>query len=225
MINRYSLVASKDKIFKSLGKLEFTNDYFLSYNISPLDHSYIITQEAQDVIQKYRWGLLPASSRQGMNSGNLYNARSQGIVSRPSYRIPIRQKRCVVLADSFYVFDKKGQAYRVYKRDKGVILFAGLYDQCYTGGIEQNTFTIITSPSNREVARHHDTSPVILEEDDMKVWLDNSSSVSHVLGFLKPNDNYTISLYKVSPELKDKDYNNPILHEEVVSDITLFDLQ
>lgn len=225
MIDRYSLVASKDKIFKALGKLEFTADYFLSYNISPLDFSYIITQEDKSIIQKYRWGLLPEWSRQGINSGNLYNARSQGIVSRPSYRIPIRQKRCIVLADSFYVLDKEGQPYRVYKKNKGVILFAGLYDQCYTGGKEQNTFTIITSPSNREVSRYHESSPVILEEDDVNIWLDNSSSIDRVLALLKPNDNYTISLYKVSSNLKDKEYNNPILHEEVVSDITLFDLQ
>jgi len=225
MIDRYSLVASKDKISKLLGRVEFTTEYYLSYNVSPLDYSYIITQEARDVVQKYRWGLLSASSRQGVNSGNLYNARSKGIVSKPSYRIPIRQKRCVVLADSFYVFDKKGEAYRVYNRDKGVILFAGLYDQCYTGGKEQNTFTIITSPSNREVARHHDSSPVILDEEAMNLWLDTSSSIDTVLSLIKPNDNYTISLYKVSANLKDKAYNNPILHEEVISDVTLFDLQ
>jgi len=224
MIDRYSLVASKDKIFKSLGKLEFTTDYFLSYNISPLDQSYIITQEDRSLIQCYRWGLLPAWSRQGINSGNLYNARTQGIVSKPSYRIPIRQKRCVVLADSFYVFDKMGYAYRVFKKDHGVILFAGLYDQCYTGGKEQKTFTIITSPANREVARHHDRSPVILGKKDMDTWLDNSSSISNILGLLKPNDNYSISLYKVSPDLQNKEINNPILHEEVISDMTLFDL-
>lgn len=225
MIDRFSLVASKDKISKVFGKLEFTSDYYLSYNISPLDYSYIVTQEDKTLIQKYRWGLLPAWSRQGINSGNLYNARSQGIVSKPSYRIPIRQKRCLVLADSFYIFDKSGQPYRVYNRDKGLILFAGLYDQCYTGGKEQNTFTFITSPSNREVARHHDTSPVILNEDDANIWLDNSSPVSEVLGLLKPNDNYTISLYKVSSDLKNKEFDNPILHEEITSDITLFDLQ
>lgn len=225
MIDRYSLVSSKDKIFKALGKVEFTSDYYLSYSISPLDHSYIITQEERKLVQKYRWGLLPAWSRQGINCGNLYNARSQGIVSKPSYRIPIRQKRCLVLADSFYVFDKTGQPYRVYKRNKGVILLAGLYDQCYSGGKEQNTFTIITNKSNKEVARHHDVSPVILDGDDVNAWLDNSSSINQVLDLLSPNENYTISLYKVSHQLKDKEFNNPILHEEVVSDMTLFDLQ
>lgn len=225
MIDRYSLVSSKDKIYNALGKVEFTSDYYLSYSISPLDHSYIITQEDRSLIQRYRWGLLPAWSRQGINCGNLYNAKSKGIVSKPSYRIPIRQKRCVVLADSFYIFDKSGQPYRVYKRNKGVILFAGLYDQCYTGGKEQKTFTIITSYSNKEVARHHEVSPVILKDENINIWLDNSSSINKVLDVLRPNENYTISLYKVSSQLKDKEFNNPILHEEVTSDITLFDLQ
>ena len=225
MIDRFSLVSSKDKIYKALGKHEFTSDYYLSYNISPLDYSYIITQEERDLIQKYRWGLLPATSRQGNNSGNLYNARSQGIVSKPSYRIPIRQKRCLVLADGFYVLDKEGQAYRAYNKNKGVILFAGLYDQCYTGGNEQKTFTIITSNSNREVSRYHNTSPVILDGEAIDVWLNPYSSIQDVLSLLKTNENYTLSLYKVSSDLKKKDFNNPTLHEEIVSDITLFDLQ
>lgn len=225
MINRYSLVASKEKISKRLGKLEFNSEYYLSYNIAPLSNSFIITQEESALVQNYTWGLLPEWSRQGINSGNLYNARSQGIVSKPSFRIPIRQKRCLVLADSFYVLDKNEEAYRVYNRNEGVLLFAGLYDQCYTNGCVQNTFTIITAPSNRVVSRYNDISPVILNDEDAELWLNNSSSLNSLLSILKPNDNYSLSTYKVSSELKDANFNNPILHEEIVSDITLFDLQ
>jgi len=225
MINRYSLVASIEKISKCLGKLEFSADYYLSYNISPLDHCYIITQEENQLIQRYRWGLLPAWSRQGINSGNLYNARAQGIVSKPSFRIPIRQKRCLVLADSFYVMNSNKEAYRVYNRNEGVLLFAGLYDQCHTGGVEQNTFTLITVPSNREVSRYSSVSPLILNEENQQNWLSNVSSLDKILSMLKPNENYTLSAYKVSSELTNKDFNNPTLHEEIVSDITLFDLQ
>lgn len=225
MINRYSLVASKEKISKRLGKLEFNSEYYLSYNIAPLADSFIITQEERSLVQNYKWGLLPEWSRQGINSGNLYNARSQGIVSKASFRIPIRQKRCLVLADSFYVMNKKEEAYRVYKRDEGILLFAGLYDQCHTGGRVQNTFTIITAPSNRLISRYNDTSPVILNDADAELWLNNSSSLPDLLSLLKPNDSYSLSTYKVSSELKDADFNNPTLHEEIVSDITLFDLQ
>lgn len=224
MINRFSLVASKEKIFKTLGRLEFSNDYYLSYNISPLDYSYIITQEEKSLIQKYRWGLVPAWSRQGINTGNLYNARSQGIVSKPSFRIPIRQKRCVILADSFYVIEKNGEAQRVYNRNKGVLLFAGLYDQCYAGGELQSTFTMITVPANREVSRCSDISPVLLSETDKEEWLSNTSSISTVLELLKPTENYTLSSYKISSEVKNKEFNNPTLHEEIVNDMTLFDL-
>lgn len=225
MINRYSLVASKEKITKALGKLEFSSDYYLSYNICPLDFSFIITQEERSLIQNYRWGLLPEWSRQGNNSGNLYNARSQGIVSKPSYRIPIRQKRCVILADSYYVCDKEDKAYRVFKRDQGVILFAGLYDTCSTGGRIQKTFTMITVPSNREISRYSNCSPMILNDELMEIWLNNSTPIQEVLSILKPNDNYTLSAYNISSELKNPEFNNPTLHEEIVSDVTLFDLQ
>lgn len=225
MINRYSLVASKEKITKALGKLEFSCDYYLSYNICPLDFSYVITQEEKSLIQNYRWGLLPEWSRQGHNSGNLYNARSQGIVSKPSYRIPIRQKRCVILADSYYVWDKENNAYRVFKRDQGVVLMAGIYDICQTGGRIQKTFTMITVPANREVARYSNSSPVILSKNDAETWLNHSTSIKDALSILKSNDNYTLSVYKVSSDLKNQEFNNPTLHEEIVSDITLFDLQ
>lgn len=225
MINRYSLVVSKEKISKALGKVEFSNDYYLSYNISPLDYSYIITQEEKNLIQKYRWGLVPEWSRQGINTGNLYNARSQGIVSKPSFRIPIRQKRCIIIADSFYTIGKNEEAYRVYNRNQGVLLFAGLYDQCSVGGQIQSTFTMITAPSNREVARSSDVSPVILSEEQKEEWLSSTTSIQKVLSLLKPNDNYTLSTYKISSEVKNREFNNPTLHEEIVSDMTLFDLQ
>lgn len=225
MINRYSLVASKEKINKTLGKMEFTDDYYLSYNISPLDYSYIITQEERSLIQKYRWGLVPEWSRQGINTGNLYNARCQGIVSKPSFRIPIRQKRCVILADSFYTIDKGGQAQRIYNRNEGVLLFAGLYDQCIIDGQMQSTYTMITVPANREVARSSDVSPVLLNKQEQEEWLSSNSSIQKVLSLLKPNENYTFSSYKISSEVQDQEFNNPTLHEEIVSDMTLFDLQ
>lgn len=224
MIDIYSLVVSKDKLLAFFGKKEFTSRYEWSYNIKPLDASYIITQEEPALIQRYVWGLLPSWSRHDENTGNLYNAKASSISTKPSFRIPIRQKRCIILAGSFYVSDSHHNFYRVFKRNNQVLCLAGIYDQWHDHDKQHNTFALITNQSNKELSRISSDSPVVLSEEEMEAWLNPQTRLSDAMSLLRMNPSNTLSMYRISNTIKDTSVNNPSLHEEIEISQTLFDL-
>ena len=129
MCGRFSLVLSKEKIEESLS-IKMSQDIQPSFNIAPTQLSYVITNENPNRLQLLHWGLLPHWSNDGKLSGKLINARTESISSKPSFRMPIRQKRCLVLADSFYEWKYYGQKkvpYRITMRNDDLMVICLLY--------------------------------------------------------------------------------------------------
>ena len=100
MCGRFSLATSKEKIQSEIPFVETANNLRLSYNIAPTQHANIVTNDSPERLQYVTWGLIPYWSKDGKNEGKLINARSEGIETKPSFRIPIRKRRCLILADS-----------------------------------------------------------------------------------------------------------------------------
>lgn len=223
MVSRYSLAVSKEKIFNIIGKKEFTKEYKYNYNIAPQQKSHIITQEMPEVIQYYTWGLLPSWTRQYNDQGNLYNARAEGISAKASYRIPIRQQRCLLLADSFYLFTPEKKAYRIFQKSDNLLLLAGVYDVWNKEDKLIKTYSMITCPANRDTSNLNAHSPVILTKEEAALWLDSQTSLDEVLATLKVNDSYTLSNYQIHSNIFNNHLNDPLIHEQCEVSNTLFD--
>jgi putative SOS response-associated peptidase YedK len=80
----------------------------------------------------------------------------------------------VVPADGFYEWagpKGKRQPLWIHPRDRGLMLFAGLYEFRYP---ERNhpevTFTIVTCPANSAIATN-DRMPVVLDERAAEDWM------------------------------------------------------
>ncbi len=114
MCTRFSFVALKE-VIENQFNLEIRNNLRNSYNIAPTHHANIITNENPERIQYLTWGLIPYTSRDGRNDGKLINARKEGIAGSSSFRMPIRKRRCLVLADSYYVWKKIDEEIKPYR--------------------------------------------------------------------------------------------------------------
>ena len=81
---------------------------------------------------------------------------------------PFKKHRCLVLADGFYEWDKKGSKrvpYRVMLKDEKPFAFAGICDYWKDKeGKELKSFSIITTDANELIAKIHDRMPVILSK-------------------------------------------------------------
>ena len=227
MCGRYSFASSKEKINKHFN-FNIKQDLQSSYNIAPTHNAYVITNEAPKKLQRLMWGLVPHWAKTSKIGSNLINARFETIATKPSFRIPIRKRRCLVLADGFYEWRRYGASkipYRITaKNSNDLLVFAGLWDVWNTpSGIPMQTFTIITTPPNEEMKMVHNRMPMILfSKEAQQEWI-SDLALSDALGLLKTPESDMLKLFPVSSKVNKPTYNEPDLYNSVEEPPTLFD--
>ena len=192
-----------------------------SYNISPGQLAPVITSENPRELQLYRFGMTPFWAKKAMY---LINARAEGdhnkeddpgykgargIITKPSFRKPIRSQRCLVIADAFIegtVKEKLSKPFVVYlKNNVRPFAFAGIWDEWTnreTGEICRG-FSIITTTANELLQKlPHHRSPVILDQRAEKKWLDTSLPLADVTKLLRPFPSELMNAYPIDPAIK-----------------------
>lgn len=90
---------------------------------------------AQDgsVIQCMKWGLVPSftGKTEKPDHFRMFNARSESVKEKASFRRLIPKNRCLVAVEGFYEWKKDGskkQPYYIHFQDHRPLVFAALYD-------------------------------------------------------------------------------------------------
>lgn len=225
MCGRFSFVTSPEKIRQQLGDIETGQNLKLSFNIAPTQHAYVLTNEEPDRLNYYRWGLIPHWAKDSKNASKLINARMEGIGAKPSFRVPIRKKRCLVIADSFYEWRTEGKVktpFRILPQNDSLLIMAGIWDTWYDGDYAVRTFSIITTPPNAEVAALHNRMPLVLPKaKEQQRWI-SDLSVEEVMDMLQPPPDGILKKYQVSERVNNVRNNTPDLHERIGEQGLLF---
>jgi putative SOS response-associated peptidase YedK len=97
------------------------------------------------------------------------NARAEEVNTKPAFREPFRQRRCLVPVENFYEWQKTGkgkQPYAAGLKGGGLMALAGLWDTWRSPAGERiRSFTIITTPPNELCAKLHNRMPVVLKPE------------------------------------------------------------
>ncbi len=99
------------------------------FNIAPTQRVLAVVNEEPPALMRLRWGLIPPESPTP-DPGRLstFNARIETLATSRLYRGPMRQQRCVILADGFYEWarDETGAKtpYWIRRRDREPFGFA-----------------------------------------------------------------------------------------------------
>jgi putative SOS response-associated peptidase YedK len=147
------------------------------------------TKETKYKLQAAKWGLIPFWTKRAPDYSSqmrTINCRDDSLIeNRGMWNTMKQRKRCVVVAEGFYEWLKKGPGGKekvphfVKRSDGELMCFAGLYDSVRYEGSEETlwTYTVITTDSNAQLKFLHDRMPVILEagSEKMKLWLDPDS--------------------------------------------------
>lgn len=227
MCGRYSMAVSREKLKQQFPELRLPASLLKkSYNIAPTHSAYVRNDQSPNQLQEMVWGLIPYWSKDGKNSGRLINARSEGIATKPSFRIPIRRRRCLVFADSFYEWKKVGTEklpYRILMRDEAVMVFAGIWDVWKNGNTVLQSFSIITTVPNKDMTLIHNRMPLIFKDKTLQQqWLDSTASLEAVIALMQPLEDGWLSIYPVSTQVNKVSNNSPNLHERFNANPTLF---
>ncbi len=161
-----------------------------------------------------KWGLVPYWSKDEKIGYRMINARAEGIEQKPSFKNPLRNKRCLVITNGFYEWKKAGSKTRIpyFIRLKSgePFAFAGLWDKWDKGKEPLLTFTIITSGNNELIAPVHNRMPVILHPKDEAAWLDPEiKNPAELLPLLKPYPAGEMEMYEVSTIVNSPENDGP----------------
>ncbi len=220
MCGRLSFVTTKEKIQEQFGdRLDLGDEPLeVSYNIAPTQQAYVILNEHPEVLDRLSWGLIPHWAKDAKDAAKRINARSEGIEEKPSFRLPVRNRRCVVLADSFYEWKRDGKQklpYRILLPEGQLLTLAGIWDTWKKpDGSMHRSFSVITTTPNEEMTAVHDRMPVLLTQKDRQRWL-NDLPLEDALELLHPAKDGTLELYRVSEKVNAAYNNGPELHEKL----------
>ena len=116
MCGRFTKKSSKEELRKRFGFDDTSRDALFEarYNVAPSqEHPVLIVSQDKRIVTMMKWGLVPHWSKDPKIGFKMINARSEGIQEKPSFKTPLRQRRCLVLADGFYEWHKPDKKTKV----------------------------------------------------------------------------------------------------------------
>jgi len=165
MCGRYTLACpDEEALIAGLPFDEFSEtriEFRPRFNVAPGQRSPIVhLKSGEPVLVDARWGI----HRSG--GGLMINARSETVDRTAMFRDVFREGRCLVPADGFLEWRKEGRIHQPYLfrlPGKELFVMAGLR--------REGRFVVLTRPSKGAAAEVHDRMPVILGDDDARLWL------------------------------------------------------
>jgi putative SOS response-associated peptidase YedK len=191
MCGRFILLTDLSVIVESFRIKEVACEYKAGDNISPGRRISAVIRDDVNKLVDFRWGLIPSWAKDPSIGNKMFNARAETITEKPSFREAFKKRRCLVLADGFYEWQKRGRV-RIplqFTLKSGLPFgLAGLYETWISPEKKPvNTCTIITTEPNNLIQPIHDRMPVIVKKELEDFWIDRDNhSHKDLLSMLKP---------------------------------------
>lgn len=203
MCGRYTIAVSAEELLAEFG-VEPPADFTPRYNVAPQQDvpAIGVDAEGRQRFALLRWGLVPAWAGSPGDVRGTINARGETLLERPTFREPFLHRRCLIVADGFYEWQKTGklrQPWRFHLPSGGPFAFAGLWDTWVDpSGGKLHSCAIITTRANGTVAPVHDRMPVMLDAAGRVRWLDRASKPGDLETLLTPWPDTNLQGEKVS---------------------------
>ena len=192
MCGRFTLTADPADLKEAFYWADFGEaDITPRYNIAPTQGVPVITNRGDKKLDFFTWGLVPFWAKDPTIGSRMINARSETLAEKPSFRNAFKRRRCLILADGFYEWQKiPGEKTKIptYIQLKGGKPFgmAGLWEEWNSpDGSQILSTTIITTQPNEFMKPIHNRMPVILPAAAYEQWLEpgevNSGSLQPLL--------------------------------------------
>jgi putative SOS response-associated peptidase YedK len=192
------------------------------YNIAPTqDVAAVRAAEGggRELVQLH-WGLIPSWAKERAMGARMINARAETLVEKPAFRSAFRARRCLLVADGFYEWQKLGtrkQPHFIGFKDGRPFAFAGLWERWRGEGSEHvESCTIVTTEANELLAPIHDRMPVILDPEDFALWIDPAEKdTERLVGLLRPYQPGPLQAYPVSLLVNNPANDTPACRENL----------
>jgi putative SOS response-associated peptidase YedK len=192
MCGRFILLTDLSVIVESFGIGKVAAEYKPGGSIFPGQQIAAVIRDGDvNTLVDFRWGLIPSWARDPSIGNKMFNARSETIVEKPSFREAFKKRRCLIVADGFYEWQKSEKGKKPFHfslRSAAPFGFAGLYETWMSPENRPvKTCTIITTDANDLLRPIHDRMPVIVPKDKEALWMDpGARDPKELAAILKP---------------------------------------
>jgi putative SOS response-associated peptidase YedK len=178
MCGRFTLTCDGEQITQQF-QLSEVPEISPRYNIAPTQLIATVGINLTSENRQFnwmRWGLIPSWAKDQKMGAKLINARVETVAEKPSFRHAFSQRRCLILADGFYEWQKQKddkQPYYLHLENHQLFAFAGLWERWKSAENQEIiSCTILTTEADNEVRSIHHRQPVIIPENNYSQWLD-----------------------------------------------------
>ncbi len=191
MCGRFTITPKPASLQQELDLGKIPSEGKPRYNVAPTQDVPVVNNAQVRDVQMMYWGLIPSWAKEKSIGVRMINARSETLREKPAFRQAFKQRRCLILADGFYEWqrrDPKAPKVPMYFQleDAKPFFFAGLWESWHeTPEKELLSCTIITCGPNDLVAKIHDRMPVILDKQSCWKWLEEKDPLI-LQGMLAP---------------------------------------
>jgi putative SOS response-associated peptidase YedK len=191
------------------------------WNIAPTRYVPVVRTDASGArrLAMLYWGLVPSWAKEKAIGARMINARAETLADKPSFRTALRRRRCLVLANGYYEWQKREgakQPYYIRLASEEPFGMAGLWESWVEreGEAPLESCTIVTTAAHPELAPIHDRMPVVMLPEHYGAWLDPSVQDPGLLApLLVPRPGAQFAMVPVSRRVNDARNDGPELVE------------
>jgi len=135
-------------------------------------------------VRVMRWGLVPHWAKDMSGAAKMINARSESVLTKPSYRDSAAKRRCIIPADGWYEWqpgEGRKQPFFINPDDGSSLAMAGIWSVWWQPDEELGrkaviTCAVLTTDAIGEMTSVHHRMPLLLPASHWGAWLDPDSA-------------------------------------------------
>lgn len=164
----------------------------------------------------FRWGLIPRWAKPDRIPDRTFNARSETVTAKPTFREAWKNRRCVLPVSGYYEWTgAKGhkQPFYFHCKDASPLLLAGLWETWRHEDTVVESCTVITRASIGKPAEYHHRMPIILNKTEVDAWL--KGPATGALNLIHKTRSSNLDIHPVSKEVNNVRNDHPSLIEPI----------
>ncbi|MBN1950814.1 MAG: SOS response-associated peptidase family protein [Bacteroidales bacterium] len=184
------------------------------YYISEREKAWVIYHQKNFQFSRFNFGMVPFWSRKeffhfespvegSLNPGS--EGQKKRIIVHPSFRRPIRQNRCLVPVNFFYLLSQYGDPYLVFSSLSETFALAAIYDNWKENYYEKDFyqgFSLLTVAAPEDFQRIGiERVPLLVPERNYKRWLNPDAALAEITGLMENTSEQELNAYPVNKQL------------------------
>ena len=173
MPSRLAFFSSKDEIEATYTVSSENIEIYPYYNLKPTNRATAIVNEDGYKLVRMYWGYT-----KGFQS---YKARSETVHEKKLFRKAFAEKRCVILANGFFEWERSGKKripYYFSLMNEPLFAIAGVYNSYFDEEESKMKYkcAVLTTEPHPVVEKIFHRMPVIFNKKQVDLWLDHDKS-------------------------------------------------